>query len=121
MDNGRRKALLWMLLHRDLSDVDICDVPQTAVLAVQKALSRRGMIGWSRSLRLTACCHARMPRGNNIAITTGEGQGKGLYAEAKIMVPELKFVSGIIISKTLQKDSGCKPWHSGGRRGLIFS
>src|SRR5262252_2333905 len=93
---GGREAL-----HRDLTGVDIRNVPQTEALARQKAFARRGV---DRLVEIIAtdgaipCAHYQYP---TIAVTTGEGEGKGFYAHAKTIVPDLKFTGSIVVATSL--------------------
>ena len=56
----------------------------------------------------------------NIALTSGEGEGKGFYAHAKTIVPDLKFASSITIATALVDEWNCERWKSGERRGIRF-
>jgi hypothetical protein len=46
MDSGGREALLYMLLHRDITDVNIRNFPKTAALFDQKELSLDSVLAW---------------------------------------------------------------------------
>ena len=120
MDNGGRAALLHYLLNLDVTAFDVRAVPQTAALADQKTRSRRGV---DRLIEIVA--HSGiLPAGDvthpNVAITTGEDKGEGLYCGARSMVPELKHDSSIVVAKTLKDEWACKSWKSGYRRGIEF-
>jgi hypothetical protein len=119
MKKGGREALLHMLLHRDLSGFDIRKVPQTKALARQKALTRRGV---DRLVEIIATEGVVPCPGvySNVTITTGEGEGKGFYAHAKSVVPDLKFTSSITIATTLVEKWKCMRWKSGSIRGIAF-
>ena len=121
LQNGGLATMLY-----DLKTVDLKgwhprnDVPQTAGLQKQKALSRRGV---DRLVEIIAtdgvipCAHEAYL---NTAMTTGEGEGKGFYAHAKNIVPDLKFTSSSSIATTLVDDWGCMRWKSGTSRGIRF-
>jgi hypothetical protein len=120
MDNGGRGALLHYLLNLDISRFDVRAVPQTAALADQKTRSRRGV---DRLVEMVA--HGgTLPSADqiyaNVAITTGEDEGKGFYCGARSMVPELRHDSSIVVAKALKDDWACKTWKSGYRRGIEF-
>jgi hypothetical protein len=122
MKNGGLAAMLYDLLAVDLKRWHPRnDVPQTAGLQKQKALSRRGV---DRLVELIAldgiipCQPDEFYR--DIAITTGEGDGKGFYVHARNVVPDLRFMSSITIATTLVDDWGCTRWKSGALRGIRF-
>jgi hypothetical protein len=119
MKNGGKEALLYMLLHRDLAGFDIRKVPQTKALARQKALTRRGV---DRLIEMIATEGVIPCVGTycNVALTSGEGEGKGFYAHAKSVVPDLKFMSSITIATTLVDKWKCTRWKSGNIRGVAF-
>jgi hypothetical protein len=120
MDAGGREALLRFLLARDLSGFNVRNVPQTDALADQKTYSRRGVDRLIETIahdETLPACHPSYP---NVAVTTGESRGEGLYPRARLLAPDLKHVSSIVISKTLKREWGCKPWKSGGERGITF-
>jgi hypothetical protein len=79
LDDGGREALLFDLLHRDLSHFNVRIVPQTGALAEQKAYSRRGIdrliehIAHAGSLPSAHCCHV------DVAVTSGEERGQGFH------------------------------------------
>jgi hypothetical protein len=56
----------------------------------------------------------------NVAVTSAEEEGKGFYCAARARVPDLKFTHQRVITETLKKDWGCKPWKSGNQRGIEF-
>jgi hypothetical protein len=120
MDSGGREALLHLLLNRDLSGFNVRAVPQTKALAEQKAHSRRGI---DRLLEQAAhngvlpSVHIGYP---DISLTSGEPDGKGLYHAAKSLVPDLRYVSSVVIAKALREEWECIPWKSGAQRGLRF-
>ena len=120
MVNGGQQALLHHLLHRDLSDFNVRDVPQTDALADQKAYSRRGLDRVIESMAhdgILLAAHMTLP---HVAVTSGEEDGSGFYAAAKKLVPDLKHVSSIVIKRLLKDAWGCKDWHVGNQRGLTF-
>src|SRR5262249_9993909 len=95
-------------------------VPQTDALAEQKAHSRRGIDALIEHIAYEGVLPAADTYKHDVAITTGETEGKGFYAAIKSIVQDLKFTSSIVIATTLNKDWGCKPWKSGHRRGIEF-
>jgi len=46
MDHGGLAAMIWEMQHRDISNFEVRDVPQTAALAVQKTLSLPPLQQW---------------------------------------------------------------------------
>jgi hypothetical protein len=120
MKNGGQEALLQMLADRDVARVDIRKVPQTTALAKQKAYTRRGV---DRLIEIIAtdgvipCAHEYY---SNVALTSGEGEGRGFYAAAKNLVPDLKHMSSIPLATTLVDMWGCIKWKSGVRCGIQF-
>ena len=119
MESGGREALLHHLLSRDLSDFNVRDVPQTEALADQKAHSRRGIDRLVEILAHEGVLPAVHPVLLDVAVTTGEAKGEGFYAQAKALVPDLKFPSSVVINAAL-KNWGCKPWRAHGVRGIQF-
>ena len=119
MDNGGREALLHHLRNRDLSGFNVRTVPQTDALADQKAHSRRGI---DRLVEILAQ-EGALPAANavllDVAVTTGEAKGEGFYAQAKALVPDLKYSSSVVINAAL-KNWGCKSWRAHGVRGIQF-
>jgi phage/plasmid primase-like uncharacterized protein len=118
---GGLAAMLHDLLAFDLDGWHPrIGVPQTKGLQKQKALSRRGV---DRLVEIIAtdgavpCPHELY---SDIAMTSGEGDGKGFYAHAKTLVPDLKFSSSITIGTALIEQWGCQRWKSGTRRGIRF-
>jgi hypothetical protein len=120
MENGGREALLQFLLHRDLSGFEVRRVPQTDALAQQKAHSRRGIDALIEHIAYEGILPAADMSKHDVAITTGETEGKGFYAAIRSIVQDLKFTSSIVIATTLNKEWGCEPWKSGNRRGIQF-
>ena len=69
MRSGGYGALLHTLLNRDLSKVNIREVPQTEALAEQKAWSRRGpdaLVEWVAHEGVLPCARLRPQRGHHI-------------------------------------------------------
>src|SRR5262249_54754231 len=95
-------------------------VPQTEALAEQKAHSRRGIDALIEHIAYEGVLPAADTYKHDVAITTGETEGKGFYAAIKLIGQDLKFTSSIVIATTLNKDWGCKSWKSGNRRGIEF-
>jgi hypothetical protein len=120
MDGGGREALLDLLLNRDISKFNIRDVPLTKGLADQKRYSRRGV---DQLIEIIAhdgdlpCAHSSLA---NVAVTGGEGDGRGFYAAAKKMVPDLRYLSSSAISQALRETWGCARWRSAQQRGIEF-
>jgi hypothetical protein len=119
MENGGREALLYLLLHRDLSGFNVGAVPQTDALATQKAFTRRGI-----DRLIEQICHdGILPSAHtihpNVAVTTGEEEHRGFYYAARTLVPDLRYDSSIVIANRL-KEWGCEPWKSGYQRGIRF-
>jgi hypothetical protein len=56
----------------------------------------------------------------DVAVTTGEDKGEGFYSAARVLAPELKRLSSIVISNKLKGEWDCSPWKSGYQRGLRF-
>lgn len=119
--NGGREALLYELQRVDLTGFNIRQFPETAALAEQKMLSRKGV---DRLVEIIAhdgilpCCDTHRP---HIAITSGEARGEGFYAHAKKLEKSLaRYGVSIQIATKLKKDWGCSPWHSGSIRGIEF-
>jgi hypothetical protein len=106
METGGREALLYLLLHRDLSAFNVGAVPQTDALATQKAFTRRGI-----DRLIEQICHdGILPSAHtihpNIAVTTGEDERTGFYYSVRIA--------------NRLKEWGCEPWKSGNQRGIRF-
>jgi len=120
MENGGREALLHLLLNRYLAGFNIRAVPQTAALARQKQHSRRGV---DRLIEIIAH-DGRLPSAHetypNIAVTTGADDLKGFTVTSRVLVPDLKYESPIIIGNKLRDDWGCARWHSNSQRGFKF-
>ena len=95
-------------------------MPQTEGLAQQKAHSRRGVDRLVEIIAHNGIIPAADTAYANTAITTGEDEGKGFYPSARILVPDLKHVSSIVIAAALKEQWQCKMWKSGYRRGLAF-
>jgi hypothetical protein len=120
MNNGGREALLLLLQDRDLSDFNVRRVPQTDALAEQKAFSRRGIDRLIEHVAHSGVLPSTLTLHPQVALTSGEDRGEGFYCAARSLVPELKHVSSQVIAQTLNKQWGCKPWHSGYQRGIEF-
>lgn len=120
MDNGGREAFLHYLLNRDLASFNVRLVPQTEALAEQKAHSRRGI----DRLVETIAHGGMLPSAHfgfaDIAITSGEDKNEGFYWAARSLVPDLKYVSSIVISNALKNDWKCVSWKDSSRRGIKF-
>jgi hypothetical protein len=120
MDNGGREALLYYLLHRDLSGFNVRIVPQTKALAEQKTHSRRGV---DRLIEIV-CHDGTLPSAHvihsDVAITSGEDKREGFYSAARTLVPDFKYDSSIIIANALKVSWGCSPWKAGNQRGIRF-
>jgi hypothetical protein len=106
------------LSTRNLASVDIRRAPQTEALAQQKTLSRRGVDRLVEIVALDGALPCAHELCSDIAITTGEGEGKGFYAHAKTLVPDLKFTSSQVVATNLVNDWGCVRWKSGTIRGI---
>jgi phage/plasmid primase-like uncharacterized protein len=121
MNNGGLAAMLHDMLAFDLKRWHPrYDVPQSDALQKQKAMSRKGVDALVEIIATEGsvpCSHLLY---RDIAVTTGEGAGKGFYAHAKNLVPELRFVSSTIIATTLVEQWGCERWKSGNDRGVRF-
>jgi Family of unknown function (DUF5906) len=120
MDNSGREALLYHLLSRDLSRFDVRLVPHTQALAEQKAHSRRGV---DRLVEII-CHNGMLPSVHidypDVAITSGEEKGEGLYCAARTLVADLKHISSIVVGNALKSDWECVPWKDRYRRGIRF-
>jgi hypothetical protein len=120
MQSGGREALLYMLLNRDISAFNVRRVPRTDALEAQKSYTRSGID------RLVEKCASEgvLPFGHrthsNVAVTSGEDQGRGFYVAARRISPDLRRTGSVAIARTLKKDWECNPWHSGGERGIEF-
>jgi hypothetical protein len=119
MDEGGREALLYHLLDRDLSSFNLRDVPQTDALADQKAHTRRGVDRVVEVIAHSGILPAAHGQHANVAVTSGEENGDGFYPKARMLAPDLKYDSSIVIGRAL-KDWGCEPWKSGYERGIKF-
>jgi hypothetical protein len=120
-DAGGLAAMLYDLKAMDLAGWHPRnDVPQTAGLQKQKALSRRGVDRLVEILATDGVVPCPHEFYRDVAMTTGEGEGKGFYAHAKNVVPDLKFSSSIAIATTLVDEWGCSRWKSGAQRGIRF-
>jgi hypothetical protein len=120
MDKDGRPALLDLLQKRDLSDFDVRKVPQTDALADQKAYSRRGIDSLVEHIAHNGLLLSALGGQPHIAVTSGEDEGIGFYAKAKALVPDLKRLSSIVITRRLKEDWGCKSWKTDYQRGLAF-
>jgi hypothetical protein len=121
MDAGGREALLHLLKNRDLTAFDVREVPQTGALAEQKMHTRKGvdrLVEMIASEGVIPC--ATVPSEPRVAVTTGEDEGKGFYAAAKSMVPDLKYRGSIPIVKALTNEWGCERWRAANQRGIRF-
>lgn len=120
MDNAGREALLHLLTTRDIGSFNVRKVPQTAALGKQKAFSRTGLdrvIEKCAAEGILPCAHFKQP---NIAITSGEGEGRGFYLAARKIAPDLVHVGSPRINRQLQDEWGCKTWHQKEMRGIEF-
>src|SRR5262249_14946328 len=89
-------------------------------LQAQKAHTRRGvdrLIEIIGTEAVVPCAHEIY---RDVALTSGEGEGKGFYAYAKTLVPDLRFSSSITIATSLVEQWGCARWRSGTTRGIRF-
>jgi Family of unknown function (DUF5906) len=120
MDDGGREALLYLLLNRDLKDFNVRLAPQTKALAEQKAHSRRGV---DRLVEII-CHNGTLPCVQishlEVAVTSGEEKGEGFYHAARVLVPELKHDSSIVLAGKLKAEWECVPWKAGNQRGIRF-
>jgi Family of unknown function (DUF5906) len=121
MKNGGRAAFLDLLLKRNLTGSDIWNVPKTAMLAEQKALTRRGvdaLIEWLLTEGRLPCPHPVHP---NVSITcSAEDKGDTLYDVAGRRIPDLRYLTPTSITRALKTEWGCESWHSGNQRGIAF-
>jgi hypothetical protein len=89
-------------------------------LADEKRFSRRGV---DQLIEIIAH-DADLPDGHpiiaNVALTGREGEGKGFYASAKKMVPDLRYASSSTITKILEEAWDCERWRSARQRGIKF-
>lgn len=122
MKSGGYEALLHLLLNTDPTEFNPEQFPRTDEHARQRALSLRGV----DSLVATLCHEGSLPsryssERPNIALTTGEEDGRGFYHYVKATVPDLKLKTGLFIGNALRaKPWNCKPWRSKSARGLEF-
>jgi hypothetical protein len=119
MENGGHEALLWELLHRDISTFEVRSVPQTAALAQQKQFSRRGVDQLIEIIATNGVLPNAHEKNPHIALTTGEDRGQGFWTAARRLVPELKYRSTPVIASELKK-WGCVAWKDRLRRGVTF-
>jgi hypothetical protein len=108
MRAGGYEALLYHLLHVDLSGFNVRAVPKTAGLAEQAAYSRRGVDG----LVEEACSVARVPAPAStwpgFTVTSKDIKDFGFaYELSKTTDPELKRLSPLTVVKRLCKEWGC--------------
>jgi Family of unknown function (DUF5906) len=120
MNNGGRSALLFVLQERDLSDFNVRQVPQTDALAEQKAHSRRGVDLLVEILANDGTLPSSHMAYPNIAITSGEADGKGFHVAARNLAADLKHSASTVIVAALKKNWGCKSWESHGKCGIEF-
>ena len=122
MNNGGLAAMLEELKTFNLKGWHPRnDVPQTAGLQRQKGLSRRGVDRLVELIALDGVIPCQADEFyRDIAVTTGEGDGKGFYVHARNIVPDLKHMSSITIATTLVDNWGCARWKSGVLRGIRF-
>jgi len=120
MKEGGLAALLDLLLKHRLLGVDIRDVPLTAALAEQKAQSRRGVDALVEMIAADGSVLCPHPTNPSIAITTDPDRKEKFHDLAKREIPSLRFDAPTVITQALYRDWGCKPWHSGNRRGIRF-
>ena len=92
-EDGGDAALLHALLHHNLDGFSAQALPQTEGLAKQKMFSRRGIDRaietWAQQGTLPSAYSSKYP---NVAITTGEDVGKGLYVAIRKTAPDLQYV-----------------------------
>jgi hypothetical protein len=120
MGAGGREALLHELLREDLSGFNVRAVPQTAALAEQKAFSRRGVDLLIEVIASSGVLPNADPAHPNVAITSGESEGRGFYRAARTLAPDLKHRGSIVIARELTKVWRCAPWKDRSRRGIEF-
>jgi hypothetical protein len=120
MKDGGREALLHYLLQRDLTGFDVRAVPETTALAEQKAYSRRGVDQLVEVIADQGILPCAYKNSFDVALTTGEDRGKGFYAAARRLAPDLKHRSARVIANELIRHWGCRAWKSDSKRGLMF-
>jgi hypothetical protein len=120
LDSGGREALLFDLQHRDLSNFDVGVVPQTEALAKQKAHSRRDLDRLVETIAYDGSLPCAIDLHLDVAVTSGEADGKGFYVAARNLVPDLKHMGSVTMAEKLGDRWECRPWHSGDVRGIRF-
>jgi hypothetical protein len=107
--NGGYEALLYHLLHLDISDFNVRDVPKTAGLAEQASLSRKGVDALVEEVCNTGVPPASGQREWKGFTETARAKDSGLaYELSKTTDPELKHMSPLVVANRLCKDWGCK-------------
>jgi hypothetical protein len=113
------------MLH-DLLAVDLqgwhprLEVPQTQALRRQKEHTLHGVNALVVELAHDGCLPGAAVSGHSdVAITTGEEEGRGFGKYVKATVPDLKYKHCRAIMGEL-REWGCRPYKSGFHRGVRF-
>jgi hypothetical protein len=117
---GGREALLYMLLNLDLTGFNVWAVPQTAALADQKQRTRRGVDALIEHMVTDGQLLEAHDLYPDIAVVTERKDRKGFFAAAKVVAPDLKHLTWIVVQRTLKEEWGCTPWKDMHLRGLRF-
>jgi hypothetical protein len=134
MNHDGLAALLYELQHRDLTGVNLREIPQTKALADQKALSRRGIDAFIELICREGQLPVSGPKANicytgDRTVDVQEDVGgftnhrtefrEGLWSYLKKQYRELWYSNPPHMLRQLEA-WGCAPWSSGARRGVQF-
>lgn len=120
LEDGGYEALMHFLRTYDLTGFNVYNVPKTDALMEQKSLSRTGLDALVEALcddGLIPCSRSRAP---DVAITSGDKNGKGFWNWVRDNYQELRFMQPAAMAALLRKDWDCKRWKSNGEAGLRF-
>jgi hypothetical protein len=116
IDNGGLAAMLYDLLHLDLSSFDIFDFPRTEALIEQKVLSLEPFDQWWVGLLE----EGRLPQFGNIENNPRRALTTSLLEDAKRKVAGMKYWSDVSFGRKLSK-YGCTSFkETAGPRGWEF-
>jgi hypothetical protein len=120
LDSGGYEALMHFLMNYDLTGFNIRNVPKTDALLEQKSMTRAGIDALIENLAMSGQLpngHGRYP---DVAITTGDRNGKGFWNWVRENHGDLKFQQPAAMVTSLKKDWGCKHYQANSQVGIRF-
>jgi hypothetical protein len=113
LKNGGYGRMLYDLQRVDLTGFDVRQVPKTAALLEQAALSRDGIDALVETIAHTAWLPYQHRLHPNVASTKGTKRGDGFWNWARENFPKLRHESPLTMARALEP-WGCKTWDSNG-------